>query len=46
MTSGCAAKNEKATDPSTDASNTSLTPYSVPVFWNISKENARAGRIL
>lgn len=46
MTSGCAAKTEKTTEPSTEARRTSLTPKLIFVFVNISSEKARAGNIL
>ena len=46
ITSGCAAKREKTTEPSTEANRTSLTPKLIAVFANMSKEKARAGRIL
>ena len=46
MTSGCAAKREKTTEPSTEANRTSLTPKLMAVLANMSKEKARAGRIL
>ena len=46
MTSGCAAKTEKTTEPSTEARRTSLTPKLMFVFVNISNEKARAGNIL
>ena len=46
ITSGCAAKIEKTTEPSTEARRTSLTPKLIFVFVNMSSEKARAGNIL
>lgn len=46
MTIGCAANNENTTAPRTEARRVSLTPYSVPILWNMSNEKARAGKML
>jgi hypothetical protein len=46
MVKGWAAKSEKTTAAKTDERRTSLTPKLDFVFANISKENARAGRML
>lgn len=46
ITIGCAANIEKTKAPRTDARRVSLTPYSVPILWNMSKEKARAGKML
>jgi hypothetical protein len=46
MTRGWAAAKENTTAAKTDAKRTSLTPKLPSVFSNMSKEKARAGRML
>ena len=46
MTSGWQAKSENTPHASTEDRSTSLTPYELWVFVNMSREKARAGRML
>ena len=46
MTRGCAEKREKMTQAMTEERRTSLTPYELCVLVNMSREKARAGRML
>lgn len=46
ITSGWQARTAKTTAPRTEDRRTSFTPYCISVFVNMSREKARAGRIL